>query len=217
MDTSRLNTTPGRGNPQLDGLLLLHIVVVGRMHGISNALILFIFFVWISSSAKSSVMRMISNHPNIKRIVMRMTSNHPNTKRIVIAASDVAAIVGRNPFKKPEDVLETMWKKYQFDTFTLKTKDDLGMEALKMDETGRAMEIVNSAILATKKATSSSAVLSNFERAANEIQQHANMSDEHKARAVEFLVRSVDTFKCSSIETNEYPAKKLLYFARNSI
>jgi hypothetical protein len=44
--------------------------------------------------------------------------------RIVIKASDVAAIVGRNPYKPTSEVRADMWKKYWPETFTGQTKND---------------------------------------------------------------------------------------------
>ncbi len=60
-------------------------------------------------------------------------------KRVIIKASEVAAIIGMNGFKKPEEVLEDMWKKNSPSTFTGQTKEDLQLEALKSSKTAMAI------------------------------------------------------------------------------
>ena len=50
--------------------------------------------------------------------------------RVILKASDVASIIGKNSFKKPTDVIDTLWHKYSPNTFVGKTKDQLGCEAI---------------------------------------------------------------------------------------
>ena len=52
------------------------------------------------------------------------------TKTVTIRASDVAAVLGRNDYKKYEVVFEEMWKKHSPLTFFGQTKDDLALEAV---------------------------------------------------------------------------------------
>ena len=64
--------------------------------------------------------------------VMRRNSSISNkiTKTVTIRASDVAAVLGRNDYKKYEVVFEEMWKKHSPLTFFGQTKDDLALEAV---------------------------------------------------------------------------------------
>lgn len=52
-------------------------------------------------------------------------------KKVIIKASEVAAAIGLNQFKKPQEVLEEMWKKVSPETFHGKTKEDIAMETIK--------------------------------------------------------------------------------------
>ena len=63
---------------------------------------------------------------------MRRNSSISNkiTKTVTIRASDVAAVLGRNDYKKYEVVFEEMWKKHSPLTFFGQTKDDLALEAV---------------------------------------------------------------------------------------
>lgn len=45
-------------------------------------------------------------------------------KKIIIKASEVAACIGKNPFKKPQEISDEIWKKYLPETFTGTTKND---------------------------------------------------------------------------------------------
>jgi DNA polymerase III epsilon subunit-like protein len=50
--------------------------------------------------------------------------------RVVIKASDVSSIMGMSQFKKPNDIVEELWRKYSPDTCTMKTKDERALELL---------------------------------------------------------------------------------------
>ena len=57
--------------------------------------------------------------------------------KITLKASEVAAILGRNPYKPRKEVLDELWKKYSPDTFTGKTKRDRAEEALGASDEAR--------------------------------------------------------------------------------
>lgn len=57
-------------------------------------------------------------------------SEFETTKRIVIKASEVAAIIGKNKYKSPDEVLDDMWKKYVPETFEGLTSLELALESL---------------------------------------------------------------------------------------
>ena len=73
-------------------------------------------------------------------------------KKIILKASEVAACIGKNQFKRPQEVLDEMWKKYSPDTFKGKTKDDYAIEAIQSDE--KATEILKEVEKATPKNSS---------------------------------------------------------------
>jgi hypothetical protein len=63
--------------------------------------------------------------------------------RIVIKASDVAAIVGRNPYKPSDEVRDEMWKKYWPETFNGQTKSDRAWGAIRASDD--AMKVLSEA------------------------------------------------------------------------
>ena len=61
---------------------------------------------------------------------MRRTFRPLGISRVVLKASDVASMVGKNTFKKPDEVLTDLWAKYAPETFTGRTKEQLALEAI---------------------------------------------------------------------------------------
>tara|TARA_Y100000389_G_scaffold203566_2_gene252380 strand:- start:747 stop:2045 length:1299 start_codon:yes stop_codon:yes gene_type:complete len=59
--------------------------------------------------------------------------------RVILKASDVASMIGMNTFKKPSEVLDNLWCKYSPQTFTGKTKDQLGREAIQESPVARGI------------------------------------------------------------------------------
>lgn len=55
-------------------------------------------------------------------------------KRVILKASEVAACIGKNYYKRPQEVLDDLWNKYSPNTFVGKTKDDYAREAIEKDE-----------------------------------------------------------------------------------
>lgn len=51
-------------------------------------------------------------------------------KRVIIKASDVAACIGLNNYKKPHEVMCNMWKQYRPETFTGETKVEVQEKAI---------------------------------------------------------------------------------------
>ena len=50
--------------------------------------------------------------------------------KVVLKASEVASMIDRNRFKKPEEVMMNLWCKYSPETFKGKTKEQLALEAI---------------------------------------------------------------------------------------
>ena len=59
-------------------------------------------------------------------------------KRVVIKASEVAACMGLNNYRRPAEVLDDLWKKVSPDTFKGQTRDEANLEALAKSEEAQA-------------------------------------------------------------------------------
>ena len=115
-------------------------------------------------------------------------SKMANGKRIVIKASDVAACIGENRFKPSHEVLEGLWQRYQKETFTLVTKDEVTQAALTNPEAGRVFKAVKDAI--TKDSTETQKV---FEEAAAKLQLIATLSATEKEVVLEAIRKTAYT------------------------
>jgi len=60
-------------------------------------------------------------------------------KRVILKASEVAACIGENRFKKRDEVIDDMWMKYSPHTFKGKTKDDYAREIIENDAKTKEM------------------------------------------------------------------------------
>ena len=87
--------------------------------------------------------------------------------RVILKASEVASMIGRNNFKKPEEVLDNLWHKYSPKTFKGKTKDQLAREAIESSPV--ATSILEDA--QRFKSLNSSAVEQKTRAAMNQLQQ----------------------------------------------
>ena len=109
-------------------------------------------------------------------------------KRITLRASDVAACIGKNPFKTPNEVLEALWQKHQKETFTLVTKDDVVQAALKNPEAERVFKAVEKTI--TKDSSETQKV---FEDAAMTIKSLTTLSAEEKEAVLQSVRKTAYT------------------------
>lgn len=105
------------------------------------------------------------------------------SKRVVIKASDVAAVIGLNPYKPASEVRDELWKKNWPATFEGRTKQDLADEALGRSAASRK---VLTEALAVKAANSSEAQ-ANFEAARAKVEADATLSTDDRAKIVEHL------------------------------
>jgi DNA polymerase III epsilon subunit-like protein len=55
--------------------------------------------------------------------------------KIIIGASSVASAIGINQYKRPAELIEELWKKYNPTTFKSKTKEEQALEVLNMNDT----------------------------------------------------------------------------------
>lgn len=110
-------------------------------------------------------------------------------KRIIIKASEVAAVIGKNPYKTPNEVRDELWKKYSPSTFTGETKIDRAEKAI--GSSLEAQKILVDAV--TTHAKSSDEVTQIFEKARVRIQTDASLTVTQKADVIEHIRSKVYT------------------------
>jgi len=110
-------------------------------------------------------------------------------KRIIIKASEVAAAVGKNPYKTPGEVRDEIWKKYSPSTFKGETKTDRVEKALGSSK--EAQKILVDAV--STHAKSSDDVTKIFEKARARIQSDASLTTVQKTEVTEHVRSKVYT------------------------
>ena len=104
-------------------------------------------------------------------------------RRVVIKASDVAAVIGLNPYKPADEVRDELWKKNWPDTFTGRTKQDLADEALGRSAASR--KVLSEAL--SVKAANSTEAQANFEAARAKVEADATLTADDRSKIVEHL------------------------------
>jgi hypothetical protein len=110
-------------------------------------------------------------------------------KKIIIKASEVAACIGKNPYKKPHEVLDEMWKKYSPETFKGTTKTDKAVAALDTSEAARA--VLSSAMKANPSSSDEAEKV--FKTAAAQIQNNLDLSNSQKRDVLDHIRSQVYT------------------------
>jgi hypothetical protein len=103
--------------------------------------------------------------------------------RITIKASDVAACIGLNPFKPPNEVRDELWKKYWPETFEGLTKREEAQNSLA--KSSAAQKIL--ALAVSFKAKDSAEAQSNYEKAKKDIETNTTLSPEDREKVIEHL------------------------------
>ena len=112
------------------------------------------------------------------------------TKTVTVRASDIAAIVNRNPFKKSTIVFDDMWLKYSPKTFVGQTKDQIAASATaKCDPAERVML----AAVATYVAKDAADAVNQFSQAEKKIEASTTLSIADKAVVIDQLKSQVFT------------------------
>lgn len=109
--------------------------------------------------------------------------------RVVIKASDVAAIIGRNPYKPQAEVRADIWKKYWPESFTGLTKKDKAWGAL--NSSSEAISVLEEA--AAVKTTSSTEAENVFQMARAKIEVDEKLTNEQKFDVIEHIRSRVYT------------------------
>ena len=110
-------------------------------------------------------------------------------ERIVLKASEVAAIIGRNPYKPSDEIRDEMWKRYWPDTFTGQTKVDKAWTALRTSS--QAIKVLeDAAAVKTKSSDEAEAV---FVQARTKIENDEKLTDAQKVDVIEHIRSKVYT------------------------
>ncbi len=110
-------------------------------------------------------------------------------KRVILKASEVAACIGKNPYKKRLDVLNELWKKYSPSTFNGLTKKE---QVLKlMDESGTAQAAMLEAL--SSKAEQSSDTQEIVKKATAQVNADSTLTVTQKRELVDHIRSSVYT------------------------
>lgn len=109
--------------------------------------------------------------------------------RVILKASEVASMIGINTFKKPSEVLDTLWHKYSPHTFKGKTKEQLGREAIA--ESTVAMGILEDA--QRFKSINSSAVEQKTRAVMNQLQMYSGLGTHKLDAAKEYIRKTLYT------------------------
>jgi hypothetical protein len=125
--------------------------------------------------------KLIEHKPNI---IKELT-----VKKVIIKASEVAACIGKNPYKKPHEVLDEMWKKYSPETFTGTTKTDRANAAL--DNSDAAKSVLSSAMKAAPKNSDEAEKV--FRQAAVQINNNLDLSNSEKKEVLDHIRSQVYT------------------------
>jgi hypothetical protein len=105
------------------------------------------------------------------------------SRRVVIKASDVAAVLGLNPFKPVKEVRDEIWKKYFPETFSGQTKTDAAHEALAKSQ--EAQKALSAAL--NVQAKDSTEAQATFEEARTKIMADASLGAEDRQKIIDHV------------------------------
>ena len=110
-------------------------------------------------------------------------------RKIILKASEVAACIGKNPYKNRGDVMDELWKKYSPSTFTGVTKTDRALKLL--ESSSEAQEALVTAISTRADQSTDTQVI--VKEATEKIQANANLNMSQKRELVDHIRSSVYT------------------------
>lgn len=110
-------------------------------------------------------------------------------KRVIIKASEVAACMGLNNYRKPAEVLDDLWKKVSPDTFKGLTRDDANLEALAKSEEAQAT--LKAALGETPE--SSDEVLTILKRVQEIVSNDGKLSQQQKTQVNDHMRKMIYT------------------------
>ena len=112
------------------------------------------------------------------------------TRTVTVRASDIAAIINRNQFKKPSIVFDDMWLKYSPKTFVGQTRDQVAAAATaKLEPAERSMI----AAAVTYVAKDAADAVNQFSKAEKKIEASTTLSTVDKALVIDELKSQIFT------------------------
>ena len=110
-------------------------------------------------------------------------------EKIILKASDIAAIIGKNQYKKPEEIIDNLWSKYKPDTFEGKTKEQEAMEAI--DKCQLTKDLLKDS--KTYKSINSSDVEQKFKAVSNQVDLYSKLRGKDKKNVIDYLRKTLYT------------------------
>ena len=104
-------------------------------------------------------------------------------EKVILKASEIAAIIGKNQYKKPSEIIDNLWSKYKPETFEGKTKDQMGLEAIEKCQLARDLLKDSESY----KSINSSDVEQKCKAVANQIDLYSKLRGEDKKHAEGYL------------------------------
>lgn len=121
---------------------------------------------------------------NYKRVLKPL-----GIKKIKLKASDVASMIDKNRYCKPEDIVMNLWCKYSPDTFEGQTKEQIAIEAINSSNV--ASELLADAQKFVSK--DSTAVEQKYRAISNQLISKTTLSDKQKDAAKDYIRKTLYT------------------------
>jgi len=93
-------------------------------------------------------------------------------EKVTLKASDIASIIGMNPYKKPKEVLDNLWAKYAPETFEGKTKEQEALDTIQKCDASKFLF----KDAETYKSMNSSDIERKFNAVSNQLHIKSNLS-----------------------------------------
>lgn len=121
---------------------------------------------------------------NYKRVLKPL-----GIKKIKLKASDVASMIDKNRFCKPDEIVMNLWCKYSPDTFDGQTKEQIAIEAINSSNT--ASELLADAQKFVSK--DSGAVEQKYRAVSNQLISKTSLTDKEKTAANDYIRKTLYT------------------------
>lgn len=121
---------------------------------------------------------------NYKRVLKPL-----GIKKIKLKASDVASMIDKNRYCKPEDIVMNLWCKYSPDTFEGQTKEQIAIEAINSSNV--ASELLADAQKFVSK--DSTAVEQKYRAISNQLISKTTLNDKQKDAAKDYIRKTLYT------------------------
>lgn len=121
---------------------------------------------------------------NYKRVLKPL-----GIKKIKLKASEVASMIDKNRFCKPDEIVMNLWCKYSPDTFDGQTKEQIAIEAINSSNT--ASELLADAQKFVSK--DSGAVEQKYRAVSNQLISKTSLTDKEKTAANDYIRKTLYT------------------------